>query len=163
MKKFSTWMLIIFMIMFWIFRIIVTLAAQMNIEFGGFKPLNEQMEIILLFVVLACIVLVAKRKMLGGLVYLLAYGMYFGVDLYNNIQVILMPQQVGIISNLNIYTNTMISLIGMIIPIAVLIDLLADRNRKVNPKDSRTDWFYKNEQYDRKLDERADRNNYRTY
>ena len=24
------------------------------------------------------------------------------------------------------------------------------------------DWFYKNEQYDRKLDDRADKNNYRT-
>ena len=33
---------------------------------------------------------------------------------------------------------------------------------KNNPKDKKTDWFYDNEQFDRKLDERADKNNYRT-
>lgn len=26
----------------------------------------------------------------------------------------------------------------------------------------KTDWFYKNEEFDRKLDDRADKNNYRT-
>jgi hypothetical protein len=56
----------------------------------------------------------------------------------------------------------MVSLIGMIIPIAVLLDLLLDKNRKNNPKDKKTDWFYQNEEYDRKMDDRADKNNYRT-
>jgi len=28
--------------------------------------------------------------------------------------------------------------------------------------DKQTDWFYKNKEYDRKLDERADKNQYRT-
>ena len=28
--------------------------------------------------------------------------------------------------------------------------------------DKKTDWFYKNEQFDRKMDDRADKNNYRT-
>ena len=87
--------------------------------------------------------------------------MYFGVDLYNNFQAMMVPQE-GLLPDISIYTSTMVSLIGVIIPIAVLIDLLADKNRKNNPKDSKTDWFYKNEQYDRKLDERADKNNYRT-
>ena len=162
MKNFSTWMLVMFMIMFWIFRVIVAFTAELGWDFGGFTPLNSQMEIILLFVVLLCIVLVVKRKIVGALIYLLSYGMYFGVDLYNNIQTMLMPQESGILPEISIYTNTIISLIGMIIPIAVLIDLLADKNRKNNPKDSKTDWFYKNEQYVRKLDEIADKNNYRT-
>lgn len=161
MKNFSTWMLVLFMIIFWVFRVAVAFTSQLNIEFGGFEPLNERMEVILAFVVLLCIVLIVKRKLIGALIYLLAYGMYFGVDLYNHIQVMLMPQE-GIMPDLSIYTNTVISLIGVIIPIAVLIDLLADKNRKNHPKDSKTDWFYKNEQYDRKLDERADKNNYRT-
>ena len=43
-----------------------------------------------------------------------------------------------------------------------LFDLIIDKSRKANPKDKKTDWFYKNEQFDRKLDERADKNNYRT-
>ena len=50
----------------------------------------------------------------------------------------------------------------MVLAIAVLLDLLVDKNRKLNPKDKKTDWFYKNEEYDRKLDDRADKNNYRT-
>ena len=39
---------------------------------------------------------------------------------------------------------------------------LFHRNRKNNPKDKKTDWFYRNEEFDRKLDDRADKNNYRT-
>ena len=54
------------------------------------------------------------------------------------------------------------SLIGVILAVAVLIELLLDKNRKVHPVDKKTDWFYKNEQFDRKMDDRADKNNYRT-
>ena len=84
MKNFSTWMLVMFMILFWILRIIVAVSAELNWDLGALKPLNQQVEIILLFVVLVCVILVVKRKMLGGLIYLLAYGMYFGVDIVNN-------------------------------------------------------------------------------
>jgi hypothetical protein len=63
---------------------------------------------------------------------------------------------------LELLTKTMVSLIGIVIPIAVLIDILLDKNRKVHPVDKKTDWFYKNEEYDRKMDDRADKNNYRT-
>ena len=59
-------------------------------------------------------------------------------------------------------TNMIFSMLGIIIALAVLIDLLLDKNRKANPKDKKTDWFYKNEQFDRELDDRADKNNYRT-
>ena len=162
MKKLSTYLLVIFMIMYWGFRVIITLMAQLGKDVLGVVPINMTFEMVLLFVFLLCAILVVKRKIVGALIYLLSYGMYFGVDLYNNIQTILMPQESGILPEISIYTNTIISLIGIIIPIAVLIDLLADKNRKNNPKDSKTDWFYKNEQYDRKLDERADKNNYRT-
>jgi len=43
----------------------------------------------------------------------------------------------------------------------VLFDLLFDKNRKEHPVDKKTDWFYKNENFDRKLDERADKNHYK--
>ena len=159
MKNFSTWMLLMFMIMFWVFRIIVAITAQLGMDFGGIVPLNNEMEIILLFVVLLCMILIVKRKLIGALIYLLAYGMYFGVDLINNIQQLF---NIEISLNMGVYANTFFSLIGMIIPVAVLLDLLVDKNRKANPKDKKTDWFYNNEDYDRKLDERADKNNYRT-
>ena len=53
-------------------------------------------------------------------------------------------------------------ILKIIIPIAVLIDLLLDKGRMAHPVDKKTDWFYKNEQFDRKMDDRADKNNYRT-
>ncbi len=158
MKNFSTWLLVCFMVMYWVFRIIVAIMAQLHQEFF-IAPFDLTIEIILLFVVLLCLVLVVKRKMAGALIYLLAYGMYFGSDVVTKMTAIFEDaSQVGI----NDYTTLIISLIGIILPIAVLLDLLADKNRKAHPKDKKTDWFYKNEQYDRKLDERADKNNYRT-
>ena len=161
MKKFSTWMLVMFMVLFWILRIVIALGAELNWEMGGLEPLNGQMEIILLFVALVCIMLVVKRKIVGGLLYLLSYGMYFGIDIINNAQAIMNAVDSANI-DINIYMNLFLSIIGMIIPIAVMIDLLLDKNRKNHPKDKKTDWFYDNEQFDRKMDDRADKNNYRT-
>ena len=91
--------------------------------------------------------------------YLLSYGIYFGTDILKNINTIIeMEGQLPA----TIFMNLFVSFIGLILPIAVLLDMLVDRNRKNNPKDKKTDWFYKNEKFDRQLDERADKNNYRT-
>ncbi len=158
MKNFSTWLLVCFMVMYWVFRMIVALMAQLHQDFF-ITPFNEAIEIILLFVVLVCLVLVVKRKMLGALIYLVSYVLYFGSDVTTKMTMLIEdPSQLG----LGDYTALIISLIGIILPIAVVLDLLADKNRKAHPKDKKTDWFYKNEEYDRKLDDRADKNNYRT-
>ena len=159
MKNFSTWILVMFMIMFWVSRIFVALAAQLHWDFGGIVPLNQNMEVILLFVVLVCVILVIKRKMIGGLLYLLAYGMYFGMDIVNNVQNIFNAMEN---IDINLYINLFMSIIGTVLPIAVMLDLVFDKSRKNHPKDKKTDWFYANEKFDRKLDERADKNNYRT-
>ena len=160
MKNFSTWILLMFMVMFWVFRVIVALTAQLKMDFGGIEPLNMQMEVILLFVVLLCIVLVVKRKLIGALIYLLAYGMYFGTTVVNGITVMLNGE--FDVFDVSTYVNTFIGIIGIALPLAILIDMLVDKGRKANPKDKKTDWFYNNKEYDRKLDERADKNNYRT-
>lgn len=159
MKNFSTWILVMFMIMFWVSRIFVALASQLHWDFGGIVPLNENMEVILLFVVLVCIILVIKRKIIGGLLYLLAYGMYFGMDIVNNVQNIINAMEN---IDINLYINLFMSIIGTVLPIAVMLDLVFDKGRKNHPKDKKTDWFYANEKFDRQLDERADKNNYRT-
>ena len=156
MKKFSTWMLVMVMVMFWVFRVIVAVMPEFGTTLGGIAPLNQNLEIILSFVILVCIVLIVRRKLIGALIYLLAYGMYFGVDVINNIQTVLNG------ASMETALNVFISIIGIILPIAVLADLLLDKGRKANPKDKKTDWFYNNEQFDRKLDERSDKNNYRT-
>lgn len=162
MKNFSTWMLVMFMAMFWVFRIIVAFTYEIGIDFGGIEPFNQTMEIILLFLVLVCMILIVKRKIIGALIYLLAYGMYFGTNLITGINTLATATSDINVSNLGLYLNIFISLIGIAIPTAILFDLLLDKNRKNNPKDNKTDWFYKNEQYDRKMDDRADKNNYRT-
>ena len=160
MRNLSTYLLVIFMVMFWIFRIIVTFMYELGSDFAGIVPLNKALEIILLFVVLICIILIVKRKMIGALIYLLAYGLYFGTDLTTKLTAMFgdMTQEITMGASLSMF----VSLIGVILPLAVLIDLLLDKQRKANPKDKKTDWFYKNEAYDRKLDDRADKNNYRT-
>ena len=158
MKNFSTWLLVCFAVMYWGFRIIVALMSQLNQEFFV-QPFNITMEIALLFIVLIALIFIVKRKMIGSLIYLLGYGMYFGSDIVSKM-LILIEDSTQL--SLSEYTSLTISLIGIIIPIAILLDLLADKNRKAHPKDNKTDWFYNNEQYDRKLDDRADKNNYRT-
>ena len=93
--------------------------------------------------------------------YLLAYGMYFGTNVVDNIQNI-MGAMNGTI-DITQYLNLFMSIIGVILPVAVMLDMLWDRERKENPKDKKTDWFYRNEKFDRQMDERADKNNYRNY
>ena len=159
MKNFSTWMLVMFMVMFWLLRIVVAFTYEMGNSLAGIEPINQTMEIILLFVVLLCMLLIIKRKMIGALIYLLAYGMYFGTNLITAMTTVTTQTTTF---DMGIYLDTFISLIGIVIPIAVLFDLLLDKNRKANPKDKQTDWFYKNEKFDRQMDERADKNNYRT-
>ena len=157
MKNLSTWILVMFMVMFWIFRVIVAVLPEFGTTLGSIVPLNSQLEIILSFVVLACIVLVVKRKMVGGLIYLTVYGMYFGVDLFNNI-----GQVINGATSMETTVNVFISFIAIVLAVAVVLDLVFDKARKANPKDKKTDWFYNNEKFDRQLDERADKNNYRT-
>ena len=156
MKSVGSYLLVFFMAMFWVFRIIVALTGTMGIEFA-FQPINQSIEIILLFVTLLCIILVVKRKLLGGVIYLIGYGMYFGLDLYNTVISIMN----GATIDLTQYAVILMSFIGVILPICVVFELLLDKNRKAHPVDKKTDWFYKNEQFDRKMDERADKNNYR--
>lgn len=160
MKNFSTWLLVLFMIMYWMIRVVVALGAELKWDLNGLEPLNMQIEVGLLFLTLACIILVAKRKIVGGLIYLLSYGMYYGTFVVNNLETLQNAVEGGV--DINLYMQLFVSLIGIILPIAVMLDLLADKNRKANPKDKKTDWFYDNEQFDRKMDERADKNNYRT-
>ena len=158
MKKFSTYLLVVFMMLFWILRIIITLASQLGKSFMGVVPMNETYEIAILFLTLLCVVLIVKRKMIGSLLYLTIHAIYFGGDVTNKLNILARNETLTLTQS----TEFMYSLIGIILPLAVLLDLLLDKNRKMNPKDEKTDWFYKNEQFDRKLDDRADKNNYRT-
>ena len=157
MKNMVSYLLVFFMVMFWVFRIIVAVTGTMGFDFP-FQPMNNTIEVVLLFVTLVCTILVIKRKLIGAIIYLAGYGFYFGGDLIGWITKLSNGGSIAITD----YAVIMMSFIGVILPICVLFELLADKNRKAHPVDKKTDWFYKNEQFDRKMDERADKNNYRT-
>ena len=100
-------------------------------------------------------ILVVKRSILGGLIYLLGNGLYFGYYMYT-----ILANMNGSLSLQN-STDLIFAVIGIILPLLVVGDTVLDKNRKEHPTDKKTDWFYNNKEYERKLDERADKNQYR--
>lgn len=158
MKNFSTWLLAMFMSIFLGFRIILTITNQQGNPLQGIVIENIGLEIALIFLTLFCLILVVKRKLLGAIIYVISYGWYYGLGLLNTIYAVLIEGEALAIGN---SLELLIAAIGVILPIMVLLDTLADKTRKLHPVDKKTDWFYKNEQFDRKFDERADRNEYK--
>jgi len=157
MKNLSSWLIVMFILMYWFFRVIVAITGSMGMEFMV-QPIDNNIEVILLFVVLICVPFIFKRKLIGAIVYLASYGWYFGRGLIDNVMKMINNETLS----MQTYTEMFVALIAIALPVCALFDILFDKSRMKNPKDKKTDWFYKNEQYDRKLDERADKNNYRT-
>lgn len=156
MQKFSTWMILALDVIFWLMRIIAAYTYSMGIEFM-IQPMDMNLEITMIFVALLAFILIAKRKFLGAVIYIIGYFGYFGVALYNNVQ-----QMTTVGGMIDDYISVLFSLIGVALPIFTLLDLLLDKNRQLRPTDKKTDWFYRNKKYDMEKDERADKNNYRT-
>ena len=163
MANFSTWLLAIFMVMFWLFRAIVALCTQFSIDLLGIVAYNFNWEVIIAFATLLAIILVVKRKMIGSLLYLMLYGVYFGEHLITNIMPIIQ-------GNANLTVDASLNLICDLVAVAlaffVLFDMLVDKGRKANPMDGKTDWYFKNEKYDEELkarDQREDKNEYKFY
>jgi len=157
MKNLSSWLIVMFIGMFWLFRIIVAVTGQLGMDFFV-QPIDNNIEVVLLFVVLLCIPFIFKRKLIGALIYLGAYGWYFGMGLFDNVMTVIGGETLAMAG----YMDMFIALIAIVLPIVAVFDILLDKNRKKNPIDKETDWFYKNKEYDREMDERADKNNYRT-
>ena len=160
MKSLSSWLLVMFMAMFWIFRVIVAFQAQYEQDFGGFIAFNLTVEIVLLFLTIVCMALVLRRNLIGGIIYLGAYGYYFGGYIVTNSLFALINGDTLSMSTLQ---NTMVAAVGLLIAFFVFFDLLIGRIRRRDPKDKKTDWYFQNDKYDRKYDERADKNEYRNY
>lgn len=158
MKNMSTWLLSFFMVMFAGFRVIVTITNQQGSPIQGIVVENIALEIALIFLTLLCLLLVIKRKLIGALIYAISHFGYYGIGLFNAIYGILINgDKMNISSSIQILSYA----IGVLLPLMVLLDTLVDKGRKINSIDKKTDWFYKNEQFDRKFDERADRNEYK--
>ena len=156
MQKFSTWMVLSIDVIFWLLRIVAAYTYSMGMDFM-IKPIDLNMEIIMIFVALLSFILIAKRKFLGSVIYMIGYFGYFGVELFKNMQ-----QMLTVGGMINDYISVFFSLIGVALPLFTFFDLLLDKNRQLHPTDKKTDWFYKNNKYDMQKDERQDKNNYRT-
>ena len=146
MKTLANWLTVIFMAMYWVFRVAVCVNAAQNVSFIV-TPINLQLEIVMLFVTLFCIILVARRKMIGGIIYIVMYVAYFGTAI----------KDYSI--NSDVIINSASSIFGMILAIVVVMDLAVEKSKV--PDQKKTDWFYEDKKYDRDLDDRADKNNYK--
>ena len=163
MANFSTWIISIFMVMFWLFRAIVARCTQYSIDLLGIVAYNLNWEIIIAFITIPCIILIIKRKLIGSLLYVLIYGMYFGEHLVMNIIPLIQGQiQLTVDVSMNLFSD----FIAIMLAIFALFDMLVDKGRKANPIDKKTDWYFKNKKYDEELnarDDREDKNHYKFY
>lgn len=161
--SFSTIIIVMFMVMFWIFRAIVTVCTQYSIDLNGVVAYNMNLEIIISFIVLLCILLVIKRKLIGGLVYVLVYGLYYGEHFVETMVVLSKGAET---LSINLSMNLICDFIAIILAFFCIFDLLVDKNRKANPKDRKTDWYFNNKEYDDELakrDDREDKNEYKFF
>ena len=142
-------------VVFWFFRAITTVLYQLDQEFFA-TPLNVNLEILILFATLPCIILVIKRNIVGAAAYLGIYAAYFGTALYEAI----VEMQVSGITLVN-SSNLFCILLGVIIPLLTFLDILLNKNRTLGNGKKKENWFYGDEKYDRKFDERPDRNQHK--
>lgn len=142
-------------VLFWLFRLVVAFAFSMDMDFG-FKPMNMTFELVVLFVSIPCIIFVFKRNIIGAGVYLALYIAYFGKNLFD---IVIGISNGGMtVSNMS---DAFVSIVGVAIPLFTFIDILVNKDRKGSGGSAKTNWFYDNPDYDRKMDERADKNNYK--
>ena len=152
-----SYLLTILGIVFWIFRAIVAILFSNN---AGFiiEPLNLTFEIAVVFLTIPCMILVLKRNIIGAALYMAVYVSYFGTAIYNSVNGIIDEN----VLNASSSAELAISIIGVIIPILTFLDILFNKNRKALVGGGRsTDWYYNNDEYDRKYDDRADKNQYK--
>jgi hypothetical protein len=159
MKSITSWLLSFFMIMFWAFRVIVAVSAQYGGDFGGFIVFDNIIEIALLFVSILCFILIVKRKILGGIIYLVGYGYYFGSYIITEALPVLSS---GEQMDITVLQNVVVAMLGLILGLCIILDIAVERVRSNHFSDNKTDWFFDNKDYDRKMDDRADKNQYKT-
>lgn len=145
----------IFAAAFWFFRVIITLMYSTGAGFS-IVPMNMTLEIVLLFITFICIILIAKRKMIGAVVYLIAQCAYFGVDAYKSLELISSGQP-----QTATYLSLFISVIAVILPVLAIMNIGLSSGKKSIMTDKKTEWFYGTTDYERKKDDRADENQYK--
>lgn len=146
-----SYMVNMFAIMFWIFRVYVALMVSSGSEIQFTTP-GLELEITVIFITLISIFMIFKRNLIFASIYLGTYFAFFtyGIALMN-----------GNISTNKQLLNAMVMIAGIIIALLNFLDVMFNKNRKGSTKDNKTDWFYATDKYEREYDERADRNQYK--
>ena len=138
--------------MFWVLRVIVAVTGTLDTDFA-IQALNQEIEIALLFVTLLALILVIRRNMIGALIYLVSYLLYFGVDLYR------------ILARGNIqmadYGSMFISVVAILIAFLVFVDVSLSKDVKKGGGNKKTNWFYGTDEYVREKDGTEDENQYK--
>lgn len=146
-----SYMVNMFAIMFWLFRVYVALMISGGSEIPFTTP-GIEMEIAVIFITLISIFMIFRRNLIFASIYLGTYFAFFtyGIALMN-----------GNISTSTQLLNAMLMILGIIIALLNFLDVMFNKNRKGSTKDNKTDWFYATDKYEREFDERADRNQYK--
>lgn len=155
MRTMSNYLIIMFLIMLFVFRLVVVFTSTMGFEFIV-EPVNTKYEIILLFIMIICIILISKNKLSGAIVLVVASVAYYGPSLLEQIKYLYSNT-----ASIDTVTQATVSVICLIIPIFAFFIIAFAKEQEKRPVDKKTDFFYKNEAYDREYDDRADKNNYR--
>ena len=116
-----SWFITAMAIAFWIFRLVVALMATFKVDYL-IKPIDINIEIILLFLALPCLILILKRNILGGIAYFGLYGWYFGTELWNIVQNVLINNMETITSAIII--DALVAIVAILISIANLFDIV---------------------------------------
>lgn len=159
---FSTILILIFMIMFWLFRAIVAVCTQYSIDIIGIFAYNLTLEISISFIIIICIVLVAKRKIIGALAYTLIYGMYFGEHFFYEFIKLINGETLSI----EMTSNLVCDLCAILLALFCLMDSIVLRIRNKDSKHKTTEWYFEKNEYDKELekrDKRDDKNQYKFY
>ncbi len=146
-----SYMVNMFAIMFWLFRVYVALMISGGAETPFTTP-GIEMEIAVIFITLISIFMIFRRNLIFASIYLGTYFAFFtyGIALMN-----------GNISTNTQLLNAMLMILGILIALLNFLDVMFNKNRKGSTKDNKTDWFYATDKYEREFDERADRNQYK--
>lgn len=160
MKSVFSWLISALAVIFWVFRIVVAIMATFEVDFI-ITPIDMNTEIALLFLTLPCLISIFKRNIIGGIAYFGLYGWYFGMELARIIESLVINGTA--ILPMNVIVQALVCIVAILISLSNLLDIIFVRFRKSENPSKKVDWFYKNENYDRKLDERSDKNNYRIY
>lgn len=153
MNALFSFLLLFLAIIYWGFRVIVCLMATMQLEYFT-VPYNTTFEIVMLFAIVACMVLIVKRNIVGPTVYLGLAFAYFGSSLYERFMA---GASLDIISS----SEVILEICGILIPLLMFFDILTNKNKMNFAEARKTEWYFGTDKYDRQYDERADRNQYK--